>query len=332
MSPEPEGYFRIRAHRPKYGSQKPFILPFTFREPAEAADRAETWLNDNGEPKQSFCDLLFNGDLEPHISIFLLGPNKYGVWNRENIPWPFQYVDEGGSTGPSDWRLEIHPKFIAEGADEIPPAPEEDEGSHKKGDSTKMKIDGQDDEEDESDSEDEEGEDEDWDDEDDDGSENGSDDDTDDDEEDDEDEGDDQGEDDGEGEEEEPDESDDDEIDEDEEGGEGDEDSEEESESEMPRLTIFAKMRGPKGWRKRADAEELNETNVFGFKVGVLDPEGETPGTQEYNVRAEIKFVENDETRTYGILQITLPEGVILEQNPKTGKWLAQVPYYDEEE
>ena len=99
----------------------------------------------------------------------------------------------------------------------------------------------------------------------------------------------------------------------------------------MPRLTIFAKMRGPKGWRKRAEIEDLNDRNVFGFKVGVLDPDGETPGTQEYNVRTEIQFIENDNDRTTGSLRIKLPDGITTDDfiQLKSGWLVVDVPYYD---
>lgn len=109
-----------------------------------------------------------------------------------------------------------------------------------------------------------------------------------------------------------------------------DDDGDDDGEPPM-RLPIFAKMRGPKGWRKRAEAEDLNLKNTFGLKVGVLHPEGETPGKQEADVRCEIQFVETDEQRTHGTLRIKLPETVTLDDFMQSGKWITvNVPYTDE--
>lgn len=314
------------------------MLPGEYREPAEASDAAELWLTTFGEPNKSFCDLLFNGDPEPHSSVFFtLDENKrtvFGVWNREGIPWPIDFIVEGAGHfgGHSE-----HPRLFFDGEDELPIIETSDEGKHKKDDdSTTMKLDGEDD--------------------DDDGYED-----------------DDEGEDDGEGEDSESEESgDDSEIEDEEDDGEGEEDREEEDgdtggeddeedeiedddsdddftddsdggrdsgeddeggEDEQPpmRLPIFAKMRGPKGWRKRADAEDLNERNVFGLKIGVVDPEGETPAQQEKNVRCEIQFIESDDRRTHGTLRIKLPDGITADDFTRSGRWIeVGVPYTDE--
>jgi hypothetical protein len=337
-------FFRVRAHRPETrmpGDTWPKMLPGEYLEPVEASDAAELWLRTYGKDGQSFCDLLFNGDIEPHSSIFRISHWKFGIWNREGVPWPIDYIDpETG--GPNT--LPEHPHFIAEGEDDLPPAPPPaEEGSHKKGEADEMKIDGEDDEEEEegwdddeeadteSDSDGDDSEDYPEDDEDEEDAEDGSEDDTDDEsqgEDDDEfgDDGDDEDEDDSENDVES------DEVDDEDENDEEDDEDESESETEpeMPRLTIFAKMRGPKGWRKRADAEELNTTNTFGLKIGVVNEEGETPGQQEKNVRAEIQFIEDEENRTSGILRIRAHDDLMFERR---GKWLvAEIPYYDEDE
>lgn len=106
-------------------------------------------------------------------------------------------------------------------------------------------------------------------------------------------------------------------------------DSEDEEEVEMPRLGIFAKFRGPLGWRKRAEAEDLNSSNKFVLKLGVLDPEAEKAAKQESEVFATVEFIESDEDRANGLLRLKLPEGVEFTQK---GKWLqATIPYRQQE-
>ncbi len=329
----PEQYFTIKPHRPYNPTTTPMLPVDRYREPAEAADAAEEWLTMHGKANQSFVDIYFNGDGQPFYSIFLLGYKHYGVWNREGIPWPLDYM-VGDSHGPTDKRLESHPRNYAEGEDDEIPIIKDEGKAKEDDDATTMQL-GRD----EDDSQDDDGEDEEWDGDDGEEPENAPEDvpegDGGDEEEEDEQggEGEDE-EDENEGEEGEPENDDNDDNDEfqnPDDDDDSDKDDDQEDEPEMPRLTIFAKMRGPKGWRKRAEIEDLNERNVFGFKVGVLDKDGETPGTQEYNVRAEIKFVENDEERTHGLLEVTLPEGVAFAQHPRSGKWFAQVPYYDQD-
>lgn len=382
----PQHYFRVRAHRPAERRTNdgpyPRILDGRYTEPAEAADAAETWLKDFGEPGESYCDLFFNGDPEPHSSIFFQGQMDgwpyvpvFGIWNRHNAPWPISYVDEnnpGGNMLP----MPLHPSaFFPEYEAEI--KQKDEQGKHKQDeDSTTMKLEGQDDQEDEDDE---------WEDEEDEG-ENGSDDDGSEGEEDmdesdaddddgndgdgdaeDEDENEDEGEGDdseseGDGDEEDEneeeaesdsentDEEDDGDGEEDgesagdegEDGDEGDDDgdgegdteqsSDEAEQAEPPvRLPIFAKMRGPKGWRKRSDAEDLNMKNVFGLKIGVTNPEGATPGQQEKDVRCEIQFIETDELRTHGTLRIKLPEGITPDDFTFARGWMeVGVPYQDE--
>lgn len=281
-------------------------------EPAEAADVAESQLQ-RGIAGESYCEIRFNGDVEPHTIIFLMEegpPPTFGIWNSPSAMWPIFYPD-----GPYGYMMEGNPLS----------GDEDGSGEHKKDDdSDRMKLDGMDDEpepdtESEGDSEefpdDEEGDDEDDEntDEEDDPMEPGDD-------ENDSEERDDDEEDESEGNEEE------------EEDGLDDEEGENETdqeEAEMPRLRIFAKMRGPKGWRKRAEAEELLDRNVFALKVGVLDPEAETPGKQERNVVAHVEFIESDETRDHGILKLRLPEGITPADftQTKAGVISVQVPY-----
>jgi hypothetical protein len=317
------------------GSTWPLVLPGTYTESVEAVDAAEEWLRHQGKDMQSFCDILFNGDTDPHTSVFRIKRERYGIWNREGVPWPVDYIDDDNEMGAASHLVE-HPHFYAQGEDDMPPPPppSESEKSEKGEDATKMKMDGDDDEEeaweDEEDQAGSQGDDtEEYpeDDEEDDDSENGSGDDSDDDEE-----GEDEGDEDGS--EESDDEGEEDDESESENEDESEDESESEKEQEMPRLTIFAKMRGPKGWRKRAEIEELNQRNVFGFKVGVLDADGETPGTQEYNVRTEIQFIEQDGERKSGVLRIKLPNDMTPDDftQLKSGWIIANVPYYDEDD
>lgn len=311
-----------------------------FREPAEAADAAERLL---GVPYavegETFAEIRFNGDSEPHTVIFLMEKGEvptFGVWNTASAMWPIFYPES-----PYGIMLDGDPFADAED-DEI----QDDEGRHKKDeDSDKMKLDGMDDEpeaDDESEDDTEEFPD---DEKDDDDEESPEDENT---EEDEDDESDDEGEEEAEEEDESDDSEDDDrddsedddsdendrerdeEADEDDEGDdESDSDGDGEDEKEMPRLNIFAKMRGPKGWRKRAEAEELNDRNVFGLKIGVLDPDAETPGQQEKRVVAHVEFIESDESRANGILKLRLPDGITLDDftQTKAGVISVTVPY-----
>lgn len=275
-----------------------------FAEAAEAADRAELELTRHGIGQESYCEIRFNGDSEPHTIIFLMDdeePPTLGIWNTASAMWPMYYAD-----GSSGIMLEDNP--IGENS-----------GEHKKDDdSDRMDLGGMDDEEADTESEGDSEEFPDTDDEDEEGDE---------DEESEEDENTEEGSDD------ESDDSDEDEgSDEDEEDGVDDEEGENETdqeEAEMPRLNIFGKMRGPKGWRKRAEAEDLNERNVFGLKIGILDPEAEKPGQQERNVVAHVEFIESDTTRDHGILKLRLPDGVTLEDftQTKAGVISVKVPY-----
>lgn len=280
-----------------------------FNEPAEAADEAEKFLARHGFAGESYAEIRFNGDAEPHSVIFLMEggkPPTFGIWNTPSAMWPIFYPES-----PYGVMLEGNP---FRGDDE------DDKGEHKKDeDSDKMKLDGMDDEdegdeEDDEIDEDENEEEDDGADEEDDSDESDDDDaDTDDEDDDDENKG----------------EEGDDELED--ENAEEDSDGENEQEAEMPRLNIFGKMRGPKGWRKRAEAEELNNRNVFGLKIGILDPEADKPGQQERNVLAHVEFIESDETRDHGILKLRLPEGVSLDDftQTKAGVITVKVPYQE---
>lgn len=345
-----EHNFSVWLFRPRgWDGRKPGErVAFPFAEPAEAADQAEAVLRQNGEIGQSYCELRFNGDTKPHTVICYLGENRFGIWNTEVVRWPIFYAEAGGSDMLADFPFEIEDDGNSwQEKDDADSKMKSDDGVMRLDDiedvdDTEEEEEFQDDSdegaEDEALSEDDEAE-EDFISEDDDGDieaeeEDSQDDDesgTDEDDESDEDES---------GEDDEDDEQDGDEEDfngdEDSEEGDSepdlDNDEEEEEEFEMPRLRIFAKFRGPLGWRKRAEAEELETTNRFALKLGVLDPEAEKTAQQERETFLEMVFIESDESRTAGELRLKLPEGIEWSEPTKAGWISATIPYPREDE
>jgi AAA ATPase containing von Willebrand factor type A (vWA) domain len=107
-------------------------------------------------------------------------------------------------------------------------------------------------------------------------------------------------------------------------------DDEDDDDEEVPRMTIFGKFRGPKGWRKRAETDPERDMNVFSVKFGVLDPDRRTSAQQERNSRVEVRFIERNSRRDAGELRIRIPSGVQIKDD---GKWLvAEIPYTDQED
>lgn len=312
-----------------------------FSEPAEAVDYAESQLEEwNMVEGEAYAEIRFNGDREPHSIIFLLEGDEstdtervYGVFNTPSALWPVYYPGDNpygvvldglppqfpqtpeGDTGTDEGESDDHD--VDEDGTNMDLGAEEDE-NNVEDDEAEDSYEEDDEAEDEIDVEDDEAEDESADDEEDEEfipDEDGED----------EDEAPAEKDDDGEDESDDEDESEDDESED-----ENDEDESETEEAELPRLRIFAKMRGPKGWRKRAEIEELNARNVFGMKVGpLIEDEDLTPARQEANVCAHIEFIETDEDREKGLLRMKLPEGITLADftQAKSG-WIAvQVPY-----
>lgn len=289
---------------PKRDQPNPTYLEMVIRagvaEPGEAVDYAEDWLSHQGIPGQSFVEITFNGDTEPHTTVYLLDESQLGILNAPKAEWPVFYPE----TGPqgnlmlrgNPWPDSEEPKAEIES--------EGDEGEEE--DETSVDLDlGDDEDGDEEDEQEDESED--------DSEEDGADEDEDisDDEDGD---------------------SDDDEEGEGDSEGESENEGDEESEDEMPRLKIFAKMKGPLGWRKRAEAEDLDTRNVFAFKVGVLDPDEEkTAGKREQELVAHVEFVETDEDRAAGLLRIKLPTMPLKEEGwafeLKSGFLTMRVPY-----
>lgn len=322
----------------------------TYAEPAQAADVAEHELQRFGFEGESYAEIRFNGDIEPHTMIFFLksqdGIPTYGVWNTGSALWPIFYPESPYGTMLEGWPEGFEPPEIesdTSGDSEDDGFGETDEDSNLMNLSNDGSEDDEDADEDDDDGDDEEDENDDESDEEDDDEieEEDSTDDSSEDEDEEADESEDPDDDEDEDEISDEGEEDADELDEegDEDGDGENEDEEDESddeeETEMPRLNIFAKMRGPKGWRKRADAEELLDRNVFAMKVGVLDDDEElTPAQREKNVRAHVEFIESDADRKSGTLRIKLPRGMTLDDftQTKSGWITAAVPYYDPEE
>lgn len=305
-------------------------------EPAEAADYAEEFLSSIGRPGESYAEIRYNGDAVPHTTICLLekegrGWVVFGVHNSEHARWPIHY-QEGDLHGiPLD---DLPGQVLSEQAERMRRAEEsekkarsEDEGNMQIGDDDEDKPDEEEIEDDGDAQEDEAQEDENEEDAFDGDDENESEEDSGEDAEDDQ--GDVPDERDGDDDQNSSDDEDNGEDSDDDGEGDSDDEDDEEEEVEMPRLGIFAKFRGPLGWRKRAEAEELETTNKFVLKLGVLDPEAEKTAQQEREVFAEIQFVESDEDRASGLLRLKLPEGIEFTQK---GKWLqASIPYRQQE-
>jgi hypothetical protein len=294
-------------------------------------------------PGQSFVDLYFNGDEFIHSSVYYWGGTRekpvYGIHNTTHARWPVEYQDSEGRNlnsridalgrdvekwhpGDSDEKPDKGKPTHDNDADSASAMPAADDAFDDEGED-----DFNDEDEDDAEPEEEDGEDE-------------KDDPADDDDVDPQDDEDDDNDTD---EDSEPDADDEDENS-DSESDEGDEDGDTssdensdnegdgESEEDDVRLTIFSKMRGPKGWRKRAESNPEADRNVFGFKVGILDdtdPDA-TPGQMEKDVRVHAEFIETEADKSAGILRLKVPEGTLFEQ--KGGWWVAVIPYDDPDE
>jgi hypothetical protein len=306
--------FTVWLGRPKYsvkGTPPAKQGTHSFMEPAEAADYAENVLKLRGEPGISFAELRLNGEKEPQTIIFYLEADTYGIWNTDNAEWPIYY----GAENPYGVMLDGNPFVDDEGRSSDDPDYEKESGlGDESDDSDVLDLGAEPEGEDEGADEDEDAEDE-IPTPDDEGEEEIPDD-----------EGEDEQDEDGDEDEDDADEDDENDDDKDEDESEADEE-----EAEMPRLAIFAKMRGPLGWRKRAEAEELANRNVFSMKLGVVDHEREKTSQQEREVFAQVDFIEHDEDRTGGLLRLRLPDGITLADFEQKGRNLSvRIPYRSE--
>jgi len=294
-------------------------VAFPFDEPAEAADQAEAVLRQSGIAGQSYCELRFNGEDKPHTVICYMGENRFGIWNTDHVKWPIYYPPEGDGVMLGEFPF---PDAMDGAQWKDDPEAEQSE----KSDEGNMRLDeiesGEDDDDSDEGTEDDEIQEDDSAEDDDGADEDSSD------------------PEDGEDEDEEEDDEDTDEEDESDDGEEdapqdfsdGEEDGEDEEDEMIPRLRIFAKFRGPIGWRKRAEAEELQDRNTFAVKFGILNEDEEKTAAQEKEVFAHIEFIETDEDRSAGILRIKIPEGVEFSERTKSGWITAAIPYRQGEE
>jgi hypothetical protein len=67
-------------------------------------------------------------------------------------------------------------------------------------------------------------------------------------------------------------------------------------------------MRGPKGWRRKAETDPERDYNSFIWRIGIQDEDGREG--RESLVTAV--FRERDTERTTSTLTLTVPEGTIL--------------------
>lgn len=100
------------------------------------------------------------------------------------------------------------------------------------------------------------------------------------------------------------------------EGGTGDEDESDDNESDEPDdaddeadekepPVIFAKMRGPKAWRKRAETDPEKPVSFFKFVLGILDmDETLTPAKREADKQVTVEFRQKGDE---GVLKIRIP-------------------------
>jgi hypothetical protein len=95
------------------------------------------------------------------------------------------------------------------------------------------------------------------------------------------------------------------------ESGTGESDDEGNGETEeVPRVQLFGKFKGPKGWRKRAESDPEKLVNRFQFVIGKLNPMQRSTYHQERDKLVTITFTESDDDREYGELRLRFSEEV----------------------
>ena len=250
-----------------------------YMEPVEAIEAAEAFLQAYGEAHKSHAEVRFNGDREPHYLLFHLGPGRTGLFNTDACRWPVFNIE--GTASRRDQLAEI-PWDISDSERKV-----ESEGAKEKRDVEKaekrktdedaktLRLDAERDEGDKEDSEDADSP---------------------------------------EYQDSEEPEGDDGTADADEDspdtGGSEDRDDGEGGGDEPMRLKFYAKMRGPKGWRKRADSDPEREVNSFTWRVGTVEDDREG----KYIARAV--FRETDDERTTAKLTVNYPEwATVVEKN-----------------
>lgn len=299
-----EQQFRARAYKNiRKTTPNPDATGGPWPESVHGVEWAEAWLLENGKAHESFVDLYFNGESVIHTSVYYLEagwggvPPLFGIANSSKARWPVEYVYGEGVTmsGGEDEFGRILDEWMPGDSDED----ETDNTEPTSGSTPEKKADteskGESDEfpveENDEDEEESEPEEDQWEDE-----------------EDSEDENDEQ----------------------DGSSGKDSDDGDGEEDSEMPRLMLFAKMRGPKGWRKRAETDHERSVNRFGLKIGVLDESAGTSARQERDNMIEVSFTEMDSNRFEGELKVKLPDGI--EFHRRGNHFVAAIPYLGKDE
>lgn len=222
-----EKKFRIRV---KLKKRFPgYTAPGSWDEPVEAVEYAERVLRTSGVVGESFVEVMFNGDPEPHMVVGFLGDDRFSLFNTKSSRWPVYYPE--GTAAFKDMLMEL-PEWMQSKPDDFNngPAP-----------------------------------------------------------------------------------------------GDGDGDAEEEKPMRLP---LFSKMRGPSGWRKRAEANPEKKENQFHFRWGWLDERFR--GRSAERVLVSVVITEQDSNRKDANLVITLPPGVELNRIGGTRSYNARIPYPDQ--
>ena len=290
--PDAHQNFRAKMY---YGlGEKPALEQGAFPEAVEAVQFAEDWLLNNGEVDQAFGEITWNGDPGIHTLVKKRRDARpeLGLFNSQTARWPVFYADDDphGTMMPESEGTALLHEILDLRQGEIPEE-KADEGAYDEdGHSSDEGV------EREGAGDEDEGEDDEAD-------------------------ADFEAFENGEDKEPDADGQEDDEAD--------DGDSEDDDEKEETRVTLFAKFRGPKGWRKRAESDKERNENRFQFVVGKLDEkaveQGRPTSRQERDLLLTVRFEESVWNETEGKLIVTLPEGVEFQQSGR--RWTATVPY-----
>lgn len=229
-------------------------------EPIEAVEAAESLLSASGRPNESFAEVRFNGDREPHIVVGYLGDGRVSLYNSDSCRWPVFNIE--GTQSFRDMLLEL-PDWMKGNQDDYkrPEDKEEDYGRTEEDTSPTEPISG--------------------------------------------------------GEEEDEDRPQD-------AGSLEHEDAEDDEEEQPMRFKLFSKLRSPKGWRKRAEADMEREVNTFQFRAGFLDETDPNRPLERPFLFAALK--EQNENRETAEFKVVLPPGVEFERvTDRT--WRAHIPF-----
>jgi len=92
------------------------------------------------------------------------------------------------------------------------------------------------------------------------------------------------------------------------------------------RLTFFSRLRGPRGWRKKAETNPETEFQTFVWRVGIQDEEGREARKPLVNA----VFRETDENRTTARLTLSLPPDAFIVSSD-TGRMIFEIPTQTQE-